>query len=73
MIKLVNSLAAWKTPEFQHIFKTEVINIDRNHLPLQQGLSQTSYVSDSDINIIILKATETVGTLTIKTGIFFQG
>lgn len=54
MIKLTKALAAWGTPDFKQVLKDEISNIDITLLPLQQGLSQTSYVSDGDIDAVIL-------------------
>ena len=42
-------------------------------LPLQQGLTQSSYVSESDFNVVILSSSEAVDALNIKAGIFYAG
>lgn len=73
MIKLSNALKAWKTPDFERILKEEIQNIDVALLPLQEGLSLSSYVSGSDISAVILNVTETPDVIRAKTGIFYAG
>lgn len=73
MIKLTNALKAWKTPDFERILKDEIQNIDVALLPLQEGLSLSSYVSGSDISAVILNVTETPDVIRAKTGIFYAG
>ena len=54
MIKLVSALGAWGTPNFENILKVEIQEIEPEQLPLQKRLSQTSYVFDSDIQVLVL-------------------
>lgn len=42
-------------------------------LPLQQGLSLSSYVGKSPVSAIILNTTEKTDSIQIKTGIFYTG
>ena len=73
MITLVRALEAWGTPEFEDSLKDEIERMDADLLPLQQGLSQSSYVGDGDIGVVILDVTETVDVIRAKTGIFYAG
>jgi len=73
MIKLPDALKAWGTPDFESVLKAEIRNIDAELLPLQEGLSQSSYVSDADISVVILKVSETFALIRAKTGIFYAG
>ena len=73
MIKLPNALKSWDTPDFNGVLKNEIQNIDLGLLPLQDGLAQTSYVSNADIGVLILSVTETAGLIRAKTGIFYAG
>jgi len=73
MIKLVNALDAWGTSEFESALKLEVQSVELEQLPLQQGLSQTSYLCDSDIQVLILNVTESECNIVAKTGIFYGG
>ncbi len=73
MIHLSAALDAWNSPDFEHALKQEIQAIDTGLLPLQEGLSQSSHVSDSDISVVILHITETADVIRAKTGIFYAG
>lgn len=73
MIKLTNSLNAWNNAEFNSIFKNEIQSLDPALLPLQQGLSLSSYVGSNPISVVILNCSEKPDQLQIKTGIFYTG
>ena len=73
MIRLQKTLQAWGATDFDAIFKQEMQEIDRHLLPLQAGLSQSSYVSDDEINVILIDATDANDKLSIKAGIFYSG
>ena len=73
MIKLVNALQAWGTPDFENALKDEVGKTDTDLLPLQEGLSQSSHVSEGDISVVILDVTETSNVIRVKTGIIYAG
>ena len=73
MIKLSKSLSAHNSPNFKSIVKNEIKNLDPSLLPLQQGLSQSSYVSDSGFDVVVLNVSESDTGITVKTGIFYTG
>lgn len=73
MIKLSKALEVWGTPDFENVLKEEIQKLEPELLPLQEGLSQTSYVCDGGINGLILKVTETSTDIRVKTGIFYAG
>lgn len=73
MIKLARTLAAWNTANFKDTLKGEIEQLAAEVLPLQQGLSQSSYVSNDNITAMILTVTEEPGLIRIKTGIFYSG
>jgi len=73
VIKLVNALEAWGTPDFENALKAEIQKIDTQLLPLQEGLSQSSHVSERDISVVILNVTETSNAIRAKTGIIYAG
>ena len=52
---------------------TEIEQLDVACLPLQQGLSHSSYASGEDIGIVITHAAEVSGTLQVRAGIFYSG
>lgn len=73
MIKLPNALKSWGTPGFNSVLQNEIQNMDLGLLPLQDGLTQTSYVSNTEIGVLVLSVTETTNLICAKTGIFYAG
>ncbi|MCW8935508.1 MAG: hypothetical protein OQK98_12355 [Gammaproteobacteria bacterium] len=77
MISFPRTLKAWQSngfdTEFSHIFKQEIAQFDHQELPLQQGLSLSSYVSNEKISAIINRTEETPDNIIIKSGIFYSG
>jgi hypothetical protein len=73
MIRLSRALNSWKTPDFNHILKAEVGDIDHTLLPLQQGLSRGSYVGNSELSVIVLNAKEDNDYIRVKVGIMYSG
>ena len=72
MIHLNNSLQSWGTPDFQVILKQEVAQwVD--HLPLQLGLSNSNYVTDAPITVVINSVAELEKVIRVKAGIFYKG
>lgn len=73
MLKLNKVLLANHSPEFKKILKNEIQDIDPNVLPLQQGLSLSSYVGKSPFSTVILNISEEADYINIKAGIFYTG
>ena len=73
MIELSHTLEAWGSPDFENALKDEIANTDTALLPLQQGLSKSSHVSEGDISVVILDVTETSEFIRAKTGIVYAG
>lgn len=73
MIHLPRSAAVWGTEAFTDTFKSEVEQLSRDVLPLQQGLSLSSYVSDEPFRVMVIQAREAQGVLRIKAGVFYSG
>lgn len=73
MIKLPGSVASWQTSSFADTFKEEVRAIDADKLPLQQAMSQSSYLVDQEINVMLLNASKTGNTLHVRAGVFYSG
>ena len=77
MIKLTKALNAWQSSgfaeEFIREFKLEVADLDHKILPLQQGLSLSSYVSDEKISVLINKTEEMHSNIIVRAGIFYSG
>lgn len=73
MIQLQNALKAWGSPDFEPVLKQEMQKLDKDLLPLQEGLSLSSHVSASGFSVVVLDSTETPGSIRVKTGIFYAG
>ena len=72
-MKLSKALQANHSPEFNKILKNEIQDLDPNLLPLQQGLSLSSYVGKTPFSVVILNISEEVDYIKIKVGIFYTG
>jgi len=72
VIHLAKSLHAWGTPDFQAILKQEIAQC-ADHLPLQQGLSSSSYVTDAPVTVVIHSVAELEDVIRVKAGIFYKG
>lgn len=73
MIQLSKSLNAWGTPEFGNALKMEIEQLDAQQIPLQQGLSNSSHVTDRPFQIMILSAREEPGLIQVRLGVFYTG
>lgn len=71
-MKLKASLAAWGSPAFAGIFKSE-IKSNADSLPLQQGLTRGSYALGEKLEAMLISAVEEGNFLRVKAGIFFEG
>ena len=73
MIRLEKALKAWGTAAFNAALKEDIERLDAKRLPLQQGLSQSSYACDEDIKVVIISVAEASGTICARAGIFYSG
>jgi hypothetical protein len=73
MIRLPDSLNAWGTPGFRDALKQEIEQLDAGLLPLQQGLSRSSYVTERPFQVMLLGADEAAGSIQVRAGIFYTG
>lgn len=73
MIRLPDSLAAWGGPAFGETLKREIQQLDAAHLPLQQGLSRTSYATDRPHTAVLLGVKDDARCIHARVGIFYAG
>jgi len=73
MIRLPKTLNAWNTPRFETILKQEIEQLDAASLPLQQGLSVSSYVTDRPFQVMLVSVKEDADQIRIRAGIFYTG
>ena len=73
MMRLNKSLNAWATPEFKEVLQHEIEQVDAGLLPLQEGLSISSHVTDRPVQAMILDLSEDADLIRVKAGIFYTG
>lgn len=73
MIHFPNALAAWPSPAFTDAMKAEIERLDANLLPLQQGLSRSSYANPDSVSPVILAVDERPTHLRVRAGLFYTG
>lgn len=73
MTRFTKSLKSWGTPDFEGTLKTEVEQLGTDQLPLQQGLSTSSYALDDKLDARIISVAEEAGFIRAKVGIFYAG
>lgn len=73
MVYLKQSLSAWGAPGFNDRFKTEIEQLNADELPLQDGLSLSSSVSNEPFRVMVIATTEEPGFCCVKAGIFYSG
>ena len=73
MMQFTSALNAWETPAFEAALKREIEQLDVELLPLQQGLSQSSYTSGANRSVLIMGITAGAEFIRVKTGIFYSG
>ena len=73
MLQLTKTLKAWGTPTCKDTLKAEIEALDAEQLPLQQGLAQSSYVSDEPFRAMVISVGEQDGRPQAKLGIFYSG
>ena len=71
MITLPASLKHWNSTSFKDTFKSEVLNLKPDSIPLHLATTQGGYVNYDNIGLSILSTNEDENYLNIKTGIFF--
>ncbi|MDH5258775.1 MAG: hypothetical protein OEX07_12240 [Gammaproteobacteria bacterium] len=73
MIVLSSTLNAWGSDGFNVVLKGELEALDAALLPLQQGLSQSSYVSGNEFSVMINRVTEDERCICVIAGVFYSG
>lgn len=73
MIKLTQTAQASDSDKIKKFAKIEIENIEPALLPLQQGLTHSSYVGNTAFKAVILNFTKENNVITVKAGIFYTG
>ncbi|TVP76525.1 hypothetical protein [Thioalkalivibrio sp.] len=72
MPRLTRSLARFGTPGFEAVLKEELTALGPDVLGLQQELTAGSTALLDNLGVMILRRTETSGTIQLRAGIFFS-
>ncbi len=73
MIKLVETVAARNLPEFNAIIKNEVQSLPPALLPLQEGMTRSSYTTGENFQVMVLNVTQGDAKIRVKMGVFYTG
>ena len=73
MIKLDKSLHAFGTSNFEKILQKELEQLNTDQLPLQQGLSTSSYALSDSLKVMILNTSDETDYIRVKAGLFYSG
>lgn len=73
MTYLTLSLEAWNTSAFNNVFITEICSLNEAALPLQQGLSNSSYAKADKLSATILNIDQSERNIIVKAGLFYTG
>jgi hypothetical protein len=72
-MQLDRVVEAWGTPAFRDVLKTALEQLTVEQLPLQQGLSQSSYACDDNIRVVIISVSAAAGVIRAIAEIFYTG
>ena len=72
-MQLSKALNAWNTPAFEQVLKQEIQSLHGKLLPLQQGLSHSSYAIEENFSVVILGVADDDTAIYVKSGIFYTG
>ena len=73
MLILSKTIKAWNSADFEKVLAQEVAELGLEHLPLQEGLTQSSVALDSNIKVIVLSVRKKEGNAIIDLGVFYSG
>jgi len=73
MIHLSKSLLARNSPRFDDVFKQEIGQLGAGQIPLQQGLSSSSYALDDKFDLMIISVADEPDFIQVNVGIFYCG
>lgn len=73
MFRLPLSVAAWSSGKFSDVLKQELERLPAGALPLQEGLSSSSYALSDRFSIMVLRAEGDDDAIRAKVGVFYEG
>lgn len=73
MLSLPQSLLAWNSDTFKTVIKQELCSIDKNLLPLQEGLRYSSMANIDSLSVAVLNIEDDTQQILVKAGLFYTG
>ena len=73
MIYLHNTVQSFGSSEFESSLKQELEQLAAEQLPLQAGLSHSSYVADSPFTVMLLSVLDRGDSIQARVGVFYAG
>jgi hypothetical protein len=73
MLRFIDALNAWGSPEFRDALKREIERLTIEQLPLQQGLSSSSHALDDSLRAMIISVADEGDVIRARAGIFYSG
>lgn len=73
MMRFSKALAAWGRPDFAATLKGEIEQLEVDSLPLQQGLSRSSYALERPFQVMIHHIADQGDNIYVKAGVFYAG
>ncbi len=73
MPHLNNALGAWGRDNFIAALGADIEQLPHHELPLQQGLSHSSHVSDEPFQVVILRVNENGDQIQAVARVFYSG
>jgi hypothetical protein len=71
MPRFTQSAQAWNTPQFETTFKAELLELERDALPLQQGLRHGSHALPERLEVMFIGAEEAGDCLRVRAGLHY--
>lgn len=73
MFRLPLSRTAWPSTDFPAVLKRELESLPPAALPLQQGLSSSSYALGEGFSVMVLGADQDGDAIRARIGVFYAG
>lgn len=73
MIQLNAALSAWGSSDFKAVLVRELEKMGGEHLPLQEGLTTSSYALDKNLKVMVNRVFESETHLQVSVGLFYTG
>ena len=73
MVELPKVVGALNTPDLKGVLKQEIESLDGSKLPLQEGLSYSSYANNDSVSAVVMNISDEGETVVAKAGLFYKG